>query len=108
MELNDNLSAFWRQESGVRSGFGLWETATDASGRIIRGKTSLTNSGDPDIPCFLLLDDPATSYFYLLDWAPIAVTSSEQLHKEPFARLPTALRPHRPVQNWFFVRQKRD
>jgi hypothetical protein len=70
--------------------------------------TSLTNSGDPDIPCFLLLDDPATSYFYPLDWAPIAVTSSEQLHKEPFARLPTALRPHRPVQNWFFVRQKSD
>src|SRR5262249_17430177 len=42
-----------------------------------------------------------TSYFYPLDWA-IAVTSSEQLHKEPFACLPTALRPSGPVQPWIF------
>ena len=39
----------------------------------------------------------------------LALSSSEQLHKEPFAPLPAALQPSRPVQTLvFFIRQKRN
>jgi hypothetical protein len=34
--------------------------------------------------------------------APLALSSSERLHKKPFACLPTALRPSGPVQQWIF------
>src|SRR5262249_58822744 len=34
--------------------------------------------------------------------APLALSSSEQRHKEPLAHLPTALRPSGPVQQWIF------
>src|SRR5262244_3894512 len=34
--------------------------------------------------------------------APLALSSTERLHKKPFACLPTALRPSGPVQQWIF------
>jgi hypothetical protein len=34
--------------------------------------------------------------------APLALNSSERRHKAPLARLPTALRPDRPAQQWVF------
>src|SRR5262245_53222780 len=34
--------------------------------------------------------------------APLALSSTERLHKKPFARLPTTLRPSGPVQQWIF------
>ena len=34
--------------------------------------------------------------------APLALSSTERLHKKPFACLPTALRPSRPVQQRIF------
>ena len=36
-----------------------YEAATKSTGGIIHGKTTLAISCYPDIPCFLLLDDPA-------------------------------------------------
>jgi hypothetical protein len=36
-----------------------YEAATNSTGRIIHGKPASAISGHPDIPCFLLLDDPA-------------------------------------------------
>jgi hypothetical protein len=39
---------------------------------FIRGKTYSTISGNPHVSCFLLTLRPLlTSYFYLLDWAPV-------------------------------------
>jgi hypothetical protein len=51
----------------VQFNIGVWRFAwicdmkprPTASGGFIRGKTSAAISGHPDIPCFLLLDDPA-------------------------------------------------
>ena len=40
--------------------------------------------------------------------APLALSSSERRHKEPFARLPTALRPSRPVQQWVFHQAEKE
>jgi hypothetical protein len=37
--------------------------ATNSNRRIIHGKTTSAISGHPDIPCFLLLDDPANELF---------------------------------------------
>src|SRR5262245_27304160 len=34
--------------------------------------------------------------------APLALSSTERLHKKPFACLPTALRPSGAVQQWIF------
>src|SRR5262244_3045236 len=34
--------------------------------------------------------------------APLALSSTERLHKKPFACLPTALRPSGPGQQWIF------
>jgi hypothetical protein len=34
--------------------------------------------------------------------APLARIQSERRPKEPFARLPTALQPSRPVKHWVF------
>jgi hypothetical protein len=34
--------------------------------------------------------------------ASLALSSTERLHKKPFACLPTALRPSGPVQQWIF------
>src|SRR5262249_57422430 len=34
--------------------------------------------------------------------APLALSSTERLHKKPFACLPTALRSSGPVQQWIF------
>ncbi|HZD49691.1 MAG TPA: hypothetical protein VE178_13195, partial [Silvibacterium sp.] len=34
--------------------------------------------------------------------APFALSSTERLHKKPFACLPTALQPSGPVQQWVF------
>src|SRR5919106_3739478 len=34
--------------------------------------------------------------------APLALSSTERLHKKPFACLPTPLRPSRPAQKWVF------
>jgi hypothetical protein len=36
-----------------------YEAASNNTGRINPGKTSSAITGQPDIPCFLLLDDPA-------------------------------------------------
>src|SRR5262249_16670363 len=33
---------------------------------------------------------------------PVGLSSTERLHKKPFACLPTALRPSGPVQQWIF------
>ena len=40
--------------------------------------------------------------------APLALSSSERLHKEPFAHLPTALRPSRLVQQWVFYQAEKE
>ena len=40
--------------------------------------------------------------------APLALSSREQRHKEPFAHLPTALRPSRPVQQWVFHQAEKE
>jgi len=38
----------------------------------------------------------------------LALSSSEQLHKQPFAPLPAALRPSRPVQRWVFHQAEKE
>src|SRR5262249_25234819 len=38
----------------------------------------------------------------------LALSSSEQLHKHPFAPLPAALRPSRPVQRWDFSQAEKE
>src|SRR5262245_21912236 len=40
--------------------------------------------------------------------APLALSSTERLHKKPFACLPTALRPSGPVQQWIFHQAERE
>jgi hypothetical protein len=40
--------------------------ANNGTGRIIHGKPASAISADPDIPCFLLLDDPANELFLSL------------------------------------------
>jgi hypothetical protein len=54
------------ERSHVRTS-GLWHPAricdngpaANNTGRVIQGKTTSTIPGEPDIPCFLLVDDPA-------------------------------------------------
>jgi hypothetical protein len=46
----------------ARLAFGV-DLQYEAPGGFIRGKTSSAISGHPDIPCFLLLDDPANELF---------------------------------------------
>jgi len=40
--------------------------------------------------------------------APLALSSSERRHIEPFGCLPTALRPSRPVQPWVFHQAEKE
>jgi hypothetical protein len=40
-----------------------YEVATNSTGRIHPWQNSSAISGHPDIPCFLLLDDPANKLF---------------------------------------------
>jgi hypothetical protein len=40
-----------------------YEVATNSTGRIHPWQNSSAISGHPDIPCFLLLDDPANELF---------------------------------------------
>src|SRR5215475_3163508 len=40
--------------------------------------------------------------------APLALSSTERLHKKPFACLPTALRPSGPVQQWIFHQAEKE
>src|SRR5262249_61750320 len=40
--------------------------------------------------------------------APLALSSTERLHKKPFACLPTALRPSRPVQQRIFHQAEKE
>jgi hypothetical protein len=39
---------------------------------------------------------------------PLALSSTERRPKEPFARLPTALRPSRPVKHWVFHQPEKE
>src|SRR5262249_62330482 len=39
---------------------------------------------------------------------PLALTSTDRLHKKPFACLPTALRPSGPVQQWIFHQAEKE
>src|SRR5262245_65734039 len=39
---------------------------------------------------------------------PLALSSTERLHKKPFACLPTALRPSGPVQQWIFHQAEKE
>jgi hypothetical protein len=61
-QIERRLSAISCPESGVRRGFTIW-AAKNNTGRIIHGKPASAISGHPDIPCFLLLDDPANELF---------------------------------------------
>jgi hypothetical protein len=49
-----------------------YEAATKTPGGIIHGKPVSAISSHPDIPCFLLLDDPADELFLPAELAPIA------------------------------------
>jgi hypothetical protein len=40
--------------------------------------------------------------------APLALSSTERRPKEPFARLPIALRPSRPVKHWVFHQPEKE
>jgi hypothetical protein len=64
----------WNTESGV-FGVDLRYGGSEEQHRedSIHGKTSSAISGHPDVPCFLLLDDPANELFLLLTLAHLTI-----------------------------------
>jgi hypothetical protein len=98
-------------ESIEGTGFGFWIPPNRHSNLInqfaMRPHPFRSSSSQQNSDCKLQLLPTtvllaSTTHLGERSTAPLALSSTERLHKKPFACLPTALRPSGPVQQWIF------